>query len=323
MIHRPEVAWPIASRLVRVMGPPGPEVSRPEAIRTVQALRATARRAGDLAREHSGLPGRAASDVVVVDRQGWARFATRLMRRTLDRLPLPPRPDGVRRRLLAVTNGVLTGGALILVSRALLGQYDPFAQQLVLLAPGIVKVQRRHRLVPEDLWLWVGLHEQTHAVQFSAAEWLIEHLLDLVAELCHDDPGPTEVAAGLLGGRGATALLVSEQGQETLGRLGAVMTLLEGHADFVAELAARQHIQTLAAVQRAFLRPEAGRGWHRLLPGLDKATQYSAGLAFCRDVAARAGAEALRAAYQGPANLPSAAEITAPESWLRRVHGQA
>ena len=309
MTRRPHVAWPLALRLARVAADPGPGVSRPEAVRTVAAIKVAARRAGDLVVRHAGLGGAAAREVVVLDRAGWALSAAATVERMLDRLPFPKRPDGVWRRLSGVGNGLLAARVLTLAGRAMLGQYDPFTGRLVLVAPGIVELQRRHGLVPEDLGLWVALHEQVHAVQFTAAPWLLGHIEALMVTLARDDPGVTA--------------LLSPEGRAVLGRLGAVMTLLEGHADFVAGLAAAGCIPTLPRVLRVFERSLAGQGWRQVLAGLDKATQYRAGLEFCRAVAQRAGAEALRAAFVGPEQLPSALEIADPVSWLRRVHGQA
>ena len=75
MQRRPHVSWPLARAVERLLADPGPGVSRPDAVREVAALRAAARRAGDLAVEHSGLGGAAAAEVVVVDRPGWSRRA--------------------------------------------------------------------------------------------------------------------------------------------------------------------------------------------------------------------------------------------------------
>ncbi|MDO5068294.1 MAG: zinc-dependent metalloprotease [Propionibacteriaceae bacterium] len=309
MSARPHVAWPLALGLARLVADPGPGLSRPEAIRAVATLRGLAREAGELAVQGAGLGGDAAAEVAVLDRAGWARSASATVERMLDRLPLAERPDGVRRRVSGVGNALLAAGALVLGGRALLGQYDPVAQRLMLLAPSVVAVQRRHGLELTDLGLWVALHEQVHAVQFSAAPWLLGHIEGLMAQLVGDDPG----VGVLLGG----------PGREVLERLGAVMALLEGHADFVAGQAAVGRVPGVEAVRRVFERPAAGQGWRGWLAGLDKATQYRAGLAFCREVADRAGEEALRAAFAGPQQLPGAREIADPSSWLGRVHGQA
>ena len=78
----------------------------------------------------------------------------------------------------------------------MLVQYDPWAGRLMLVAPSIVEVRRGRDLDPDDLRLWVSLHEQTHAVQFNSAPWLLGHVEELIAALSVDDPSPTEMVEG-------------------------------------------------------------------------------------------------------------------------------
>ena len=321
MQRRPHVLWPLARAVERFVGDPGPGISRPEAIREVAALRLAARRAGALAVEYSRLSGPAAAEVVVVDRPGWSRRASAMADGLMGRLPLDDRPEGLLRACAGVGYGLAAGVSLAFMGRGLLGQYDPWSGRLMLVAPSIVEVQRGRDLDPRDFRLWVSLHEQTHAVQFTSAPWLLGHVEELIAALCVDDPTPAEAVAGIRAGRGAASLLVTAEGQRHLDALTATMTLLEGHADLVADAAGVVHVPSVRRLREAFARPAAGTGWRRLIPGLDKGVQYRDGLAFCRRVCAKAGLEALAAAFAEPANLPALAEITDPDAWLRRVHG--
>lgn len=323
MNRRPHIAWPVALRVAGLLGDPGPAIPRPEALRVVAGLRASARRAGGLVVERAGIGGRPAGNVVVVDRPGWARIAGGLTAEMLARLPAAERPEGVVKKLVGLGYGTVAGVVLAAMGRGMLGQYDPFRGRLVLLAPSLVEVQRRWQLVPDDLHLWVGLHEQTHAVQFSAAPWLLGHLEERMVDLLGDDPGAPEMASGLLTGRGLGSFMLSATGQARLDEVVAAMSFLEGHADFVTETIARDHIPTAEALTAAFRRFEPARGWRRFLGGLDKAAQYRMGLGFCRRVAEQSGAEALWAAFEEPGWLPGAEEIADPRAWLRRVHGQA
>ena len=191
----------------------------------------------------------------------------------------------------------------------------------MLVAPSIVEVRRGRGLDADDLRLWVSLHEQTHAVQFNSAPWLLGHVEKLIASLSVDDPSPAEMTEGIRAGRGVASLLVTAEGQRHLDALTATMTLLEGHADLVADTAGAVHVPSVRRLRAAFARPAAGTGWRRLIPGLDKGLQYRDGLAFCQHVALRAGMGALTAAFAVPANLPTVAEITDPDAWLRRIHG--
>lgn len=321
MQRRPHVSWPLARAVERLLADPGPGVSRPDAVREVAALRAAARRAGDLAVEHSGLGGAAAAEVVVVDRPGWSRRAAVMADDLLGRLPLEEQPAGPRRTLAGIGYGLLAGISFVAMGRGLLGQYDPWSERLMLVAPSIVEVRRGRGLDADDLRLWVSLHEQTHAVQFNSAPWLLGHVEKLIASLSVDDPSPAEVTEGIRGGRGVASLLVTAEGQRHLDALTATMTLLEGHADLVADAAGAVHVPSVRRLRATFARPAAGTGWRRLIPGLDKGLQYRDGLAFCQHVGLRAGLGALTAAFAGPANLPTVAEITDPDAWLRRIHG--
>jgi uncharacterized protein (DUF2342 family) len=56
------------------------------------------------------------------------------------------------------------------------------------------------------------------------------------------------------------------------------------------------------------------------LIGMDlKLEQYRKGELFVRAIADRGGPDALRRLWAGPENLPTPAEIDAPERWLARV----
>ena len=239
----------------------------------------------------------------------------------LGRLPLKEQPAGPRRTLAGIGYGLVAGISFAVMGRGLLGQYDPWAGRLMLVAPSIVEVRRGRDLDPDDLRLWVSLHEQTHAVQFNSAPWLLGHVEELIAALSVDDPSPTEMAEGIRAGRGVASLLVTAEGKHPLDALTATMPLLEGHADLVADTAGAVHVPSVWQLREAFARTAAGTGWRRLIPGLDKGLQYRDGLAFCQHVDLRAGMGALTAAFAGPANLPTVAEITDPDAWLRRIHG--
>ena len=216
---------------------------------------------------------------------------------------------------------------LTAVGRGLLGQYDPYANRLMLVAPGIVEVQHSRGFAGGDFRLWVALHEQTHAVQFNSAPWLLAHLQDLIAALSLDDPSPVDVAAGIRAGRGVMSLLATAEGQRHLDALTATMTLLEGHADLVADAAGARHVPSVRTLRRGFARTRTGSGWLRLLPGLDKAVQYRDGLAFCQRVSADVGWRAGGSAFARPPNLPSLARDHRPapggQAHAEGCHGAA
>jgi uncharacterized protein (DUF2342 family) len=74
--------------------------------------------------------------------------------------------------------GALTG----VLSQRVLGQYDlallddSVPPRLLLLAPNLALTARNLGVDRDELVAWVAIHEITHAVQFSAAPWLRDHI---------------------------------------------------------------------------------------------------------------------------------------------------
>jgi coenzyme F420 biosynthesis associated uncharacterized protein len=81
--------------------------------------------------------------------------------------------------------GALTG----VLSQRVLGQYDlalldaSVPPRLLLLAPNLAGAARNLGVDRDQLVLWVSIHEITHAVQFSGAPWLRDHLGGMLREL--------------------------------------------------------------------------------------------------------------------------------------------
>jgi coenzyme F420 biosynthesis associated uncharacterized protein len=112
--------------------------------------------------------------------------------------------------------------------------------------------------------------------------------------------------------------------REVFDRLTGLMSLLEGHADYVMDEVGPDHVPTVATIRTRFAarRAQAGTvdGFARRMLGLEtKLRQYTAGSDFVRAVIATAGPEGFAAVWAEPANLPTAAEIEAPQAWVRRV----
>lgn len=320
MQSMPPIDWALAKRLATSLSGELPTVSRPEAHTLVASLRLAAQRAGELALNASALTGEPAQRVVVCDRATWAGGASAMARAALRQLPLGA-PSGPLRGLRGVGHGVLAGIGLGVVGRQLLGQYDPAASTLFLLAPNILQLQRRHGFTLADFQLWVAAHEQTHALQFSAAPWLLEHLMERFEIVAMDDVDSVDVVRGLARGRGMGASMSGDAARQAVAEVTATMTLLEGHADFVADRLGRRHVPSVRRLRRAFVRDGRPTALARLVPSLDKNAQYRDGLQFCRSVAARGGVKSLNEAFASPDFLPSVAEIGDPPAWLRRVHG--
>jgi coenzyme F420 biosynthesis associated uncharacterized protein len=303
--------------------------------------------------------------VLVVDRPGWVRANVagfrELLKPLLDKMQ-ERRGGSPGGAVLGAVGGKVTGvevGMLLsFMSSRVLGQYETFAPashdlpgaeegggRLLLVAPNIVHVERELEVDPHDFRLWVCLHEETHRTQFTAVPWLRDHLQGEIQSFLGEtemDPMTVlerirEAAQSLAGGRpegerdedGGRSLveLVQTPAQrEILGRLTAVMSLLEGHADFVMDGVGPSVVPSVAEIREKFQQRRA-KGASRLdlalrrLLGLDaKLRQYRDGERFVRAVVEEVGMDGFNRVWTSPNTLPTKAEIAAPADWIARVH---
>lgn len=325
MQHAPAINWRLAHAVAGLRPDDLPRLGARELAMLVADLRVTARRAGRIAARSLGLQEVGATRISIVDWDGWGRAVQQMADGALAEVGLAQPAPGIGTRVAAGRNAVLLGAGMRMFSRRLLGQFDAFtgSETLYLVAPTIVAHEARHRFVPGDFRLWVALHEQTHALQMRMAPWLRGHILERARAVVHDEVSLSDSLMGLARTADVAALFASEGANAALAELSAVMTFLEGHADFVADTAGRPHIRTVAAMRRAFARPQRQGLLGRLSAAFDKNAQYRDGLEFCTKVQRLRGRRALKVAFERPENLPTADEIADPAGWLKRVHGQA
>ncbi|MET8543622.1 zinc-dependent metalloprotease [Kitasatospora sp. NPDC004799] len=225
-----------------------------------------------------------------------------------------------------------------------LGPDGPGPGRLLLVAPNIVHVERELDVDPSDFRLWVCLHEETHRTQFTAVPWLRDHIQSEVQSFLAEtdvDPGALlerlRDAAGSLGGlpgggnrdsapAGNLLEIVQSPAQrEILGRLTAVMSLLEGHADVVMDGVGPAVVPTVSEIREKF-QQRRDRGANRLdlllrrLLGMDaKLRQYQDGAVFVRGVVEQVGMEGFNRVWTSPNTLPTKDEIHDPAAWVARV----
>jgi coenzyme F420 biosynthesis associated uncharacterized protein len=341
------VDWDLAAATAGALGKSGPAVSYDEAVEVVAELR----RLTDAAAEHvtafTGLSG-PPSPVNVVDRKDWATININGLRQVVN--PLITKLAGERdpgALLSAVgsrVTGVQAGTVLAYLSGKVLGQYEVFSSDpgtLLLVAPNIVEVERKLGVDPRDFRLWVCLHEVTHRTQFTAVPWLRGHFLGEVRAF---------VEAAQVGGeqlldrlrRGVAALadsvrdpdsrasvldLVQTPAQKAiLDRLTAIMTLLEGHAEFVMDGVGPEVVPTVEQIRTRFnRRRDSANPIERVvrkLLGIDiKLRQYAEGRRFVHGVVERVGMAGFNRVWESPLTLPYLSELSDPDTWVARVHG--
>ncbi|MEU6974442.1 MULTISPECIES: zinc-dependent metalloprotease [unclassified Streptomyces] len=303
--------------------------------------------------------------VLVVDRTGWIKANVAGFRELLSPLldKMQERRSGstggtVLSSVGGKVTGVELGMLLSFLASRILGQYETFAPagrdlpadsagRLLLVAPNIVHVERELDVSPHDFRLWVCLHEETHRTQFTAVPWLRDHLQgEIQSFLAATEVDPStvverlrEAAQALAGGRpegeqdepapSLVELVQTPEQREILGRLTAVMSLLEGHADYVMDGVGPDVVPSVAEIREKFQQRRA-RGASRLdlalrkLLGLDaKLRQYRDGERFVRAVVDQVGMDGFNRVWTSPNTLPTKAEIAKPADWVARVHRKA
>lgn len=361
------VRWDLAAAAAARITPPGPKMSARAMQAAVASMRRHAEASVDHVHRITGLEAARDlrdSTVLVVDRAGWSRANAQtfqvLMEPAVEALRRRrPEQFGAAATALGGTATAMEMAAVLgFLSAKVLGQYDPYAGlvsalaeqrhpggRLMLVAPNILTVERELNVEPEDFRLWVCLHEQTHRVQFAAAPWLRTHMVAQIDELADSLMGQAETLGarlteavralpGRVSGRaqpqaslGVVGLLMGPREREVLSHLTAVMSLLEGHANFVMDGVDASVVPTVKTIRRRFERRSELQGsldrFVRRLLGMDaKMRQYSDGQRFVSAVVDAVGLERFNRIWEAPEHLPTEAEIHAPERWIERVLGE-
>ncbi|MBO0775982.1 MAG: zinc-dependent metalloprotease [Actinobacteria bacterium] len=354
-----DVAVSTGIRFVR----PGPQVSLSEARNVVAELRELAGAVAEPVRELTGMFS--AGDlgrVAVVDRPGWIRANVDGFRVVLEPLVehlrdkgRAPEPGSVIASVGSRITGMQAGVILAYLAGRVLGQYELFlppdpgaadgaapAGRLTLVAPNIVMVERELGVDPHDFRRWVCLHEETHRAQFTSVGWLRGYVQSQMTEfLLASDLDPAAIAGRLRSAAEAVAGAVRGDGEgdslieaiqtpaqrSILDRLTSVMTLVEGHGDYVMDAVGPAVVPSVADIRAKFnaRRSSGGRLEQtiRRILGIElKMKQYAQGSKFVATVVQEAGMATFNRIWTSPQTLPTRDELADPGRWLERVGGE-
>jgi coenzyme F420 biosynthesis associated uncharacterized protein len=343
------VDWDLAAATAGALGKSGPKVSYDEATDVVADLRRLTDEAAGHVVAYTGLRSQVVHPPVrVVDRRDWAATNIAGLRQVItplvQRLSGDKRPGPLTEAVGSRVTGAQAGTVLAYLSGRVLGQYEVFSAdpgQLLLVAPNIVEVERKLEVDPRDFRLWVCLHEVTHRTQFTAVPWMRGHFLgEVQAFVDASQAGGEHVLERLRRGlatladsvrdpesRTSVLDLVQTPGQRAvLDRLTALMTLLEGHAEFVMDGVGPEVIPSVDTIRGRFNQRRAAgnpveRAVRRLL-GIDaKMRQYAEGRSFVHAVVGRVGMDGFNRIFDSPLTLPRLSELGDPDAWVARVHG--
>jgi coenzyme F420 biosynthesis associated uncharacterized protein len=340
------VDWDLAVATAGALGRSGPRVTLREATDVVTDLRRLADEAAEHVEAYTLMPpvGKPAP-VRVVDRRDWAgvnidglrEVVAPLLARVTGAKTPGPFVESVGSRVAAVQ----TGTVLAYLSGRVLGQYEVFSSepgQLLLVAPNIVDVERKLGAAPRDFRLWVCLHEVTHRTQFTAVPWLRNHFLAEVAAFVdaggasdqmaervrHALAGVVQIVRNPQSKVSVIDLVQTPAQRIVLDRIMALMTLLEGHAEFVMDGVGPEVIPSVAEIRGKFdRRREGGNPVEKLirrLLGIDaKMRQYSEGRQFVQDVVDAVGMARFNRIWASPLTLPLLSELNDAQAWIDRV----
>ena len=351
------VDWDLALRTARRLVRSGPDVTPAEAAEAVEQLLQLSDEAENHVRALTKLTPLTASvpAVRVVDRGDWIDVNVAGMSSLIT--PLAQRlVDSQERASSALTiaigsrvTGAQAGAVLSFVASRVLGQYEIFGSggELLLVAPNIVEVERKLGVDPRDFRLWVCLHEATHRLQFTAVPWLEGYLRDQIgafvdatdtsAEAMREQlgevvrsiayavkPGSSEDDEG--SAEGLLALIKSPEQRAILDKMTALMSLVEGHAEYVMDEVGPDVVPSVASIRKRFNQRRKGRGpldriLRRLLGLEAKMQQYAQGRHFVSGVVDEVGIDGFNAVWAGPHALPTIEELLDPAAWVVRVHG--
>jgi coenzyme F420 biosynthesis associated uncharacterized protein len=343
------VDWDLAAATAGALSKSGPAVSYDDAMQVVAQLRTLTDEAAGHVAAYTGLTSQTeVPPVRVVDRKDWAAVNIEGLKQVIG--PLVARLSGDRppgafaEAIGSRVTGVQAGTVLAYLSGRVLGQYEVFSGdpgQLLLNAPNIVEVERKIEADPRDFRLWVCLHEVTHRTQFTAVPWMRGYFLgEVQAFVDASQNGGEHILERLRRGvatlsdsirdpesRSSVLDIVQTPAQKAvLDRLTALMTLLEGHAEFVMDGVGPEVIPTVDSIRAKFnRRRETGnpleKAIRRLLGIEVKMRQYAEGRKFVHGVVERVGMSGFNKIFSSPLTLPRLEELGDPDAWVARVHG--
>ncbi len=347
------VDWKLAVSTAGQLAGGGPSVTYAEAADVVEELRRATDESEAHVQDFTHLTSPVAHPPVrVVDRTDWAVANVAGFRTIL--APLTKKlqsarggqagPGVIATAVGSRLTGLQIGSVLAFLASKVLGQYEVFSGapgQLLLVAPNIVAAERALDADARDFRLWVCLHEVTHRTQFTAVPWLRDHFLAEV-DAFMEAADPEAIKERLLTALSQVARAIRERDSEisivdlvqtpeqkvVLERLTALMTLLEGHAEYVMNGVGPMVVPSVESIQGKFAARRRGTGpldraLRRLL-GIDvKMKQYAEGSRFVAAVVKSTGMDGFNRVWDSPQTLPTTAEVGDAAAWVARVHGSA
>ena len=131
------------------------------------------------------------------------------------------------------------------------------------MGPNVLSLEKRFAFRPRDFRRWIAIHELTHRAQFTAVPWMRGHFMTLVRAFArHGRARPARSCARSLvrpsrsrgqesfDEAGCSGCSHPRNNARVLSEVQALMSLLEGHGNFVMNALARVHVQGVERMER-------------------------------------------------------------------------
>jgi putative hydrolase len=256
--------------------------------------------------------------------------------------PAPDDPEA--RAMTAASRGLVFGWMLGQLGRRALGQYDlplprPPGDELLLVPANLHEFASDWGLPPDDVGLWVCLHEVAHHAVLARphVRRRLEALLVAYVSAFEVEPtafeseldalDPTDAASfqAVLGDPEAVLATVRTPAQRhLLPQIDALLAAVAGWVDHVVGAVGQRLVGSGTALAEAVRRRRVEAGWGdryaATLLGLgSRRAALERGTAFVAGVVDRAGEVGLSGLWSSERELPTPAEVDAPGLWLARL----
>lgn len=250
----------------------------------------------------------------------------------------------IARTVLSVQVGIIMG----YMARNVLGQFDlsiPEPERggrLYVVESNVQRVETNTGMNPREFRQWITLHEVTHSFEFHCNSWLRDHLSNSMQEYLNTIDwrglsGPDlfrkirQSRANIqsddaLQAGGLISIMATPEQKAVLGRLQAMMCVLEGYSNHVMDQVGKELLPSYETMKRRFERRResksaAERLFQRLIGISLKLQQYKVGQAFVDAVVEQENLVFLNRVWDKAENMPSMEEVNNPLIWIDRMKG--
>ena len=250
----------------------------------------------------------------------------------------------IARTVLSVQVGIIMG----YMARNVLGQFDlsiPEPERggrLYVVESNVQRVETNTGMNPREFRQWITLHEVTHSFEFHCNSWLRDHLSNSMQEYLNTIDwrglsGPDlfrkirQSRANIqsddaLQAGGLISIMATPEQRAVLGRLQAMMCVLEGYSNHVMDQVGKELLPSYETMKRRFeqrreSKSAAERLFQRLIGISLKLQQYKVGQAFVDAVVEQEGLVFLNRVWEKAENMPSMEEVNNPLIWIDRMKG--